>query len=116
MPTVFLPGIGATMRHARHLQVQGQVVGEGGDLVDTQAGFERDLVLRDDRAGVDADDLHVQAEVGERLFEQRGDVAQPRLVLTLDAAGSSSISAAAVRRRFASTSRSLRSRGSACVK
>ena len=56
MPTVFLPGIGATMRTLGTLQVQGQVVGQAGDLVDAQAGLQGDLVLRDDRAGVDADD------------------------------------------------------------
>ena len=45
---------------ARHLQVQREVVGEGRDLVEAQAGFQGDLVLRDDRAGVDADDVHVR--------------------------------------------------------
>ena len=57
--------------HARHPQVQGHVVGQRRDLVEAQAGFQGHLELRDDRAGVDADDADVEAEVGERLFQQR---------------------------------------------
>ena len=87
MPTVFLPGIGATMRTLGTLQVQGQVVGQAGDLVDAQAGFQGDLVLRDDRAGVDADDADVEAEVRERLFQQGGPFAQLLVVLRVGERG-----------------------------
>ena len=71
----------ARRRGRRHLQVQREVVGEGRDLVQPQAGFEGDFVLRDDRPGVDADDLDVEAEVGERLLEQRRDLAELLLVV-----------------------------------
>ena len=81
MPTVFCPGSGATMRTVGTFEVQREVVGEGRDLVEPQAGFQRDLVLRDDRPGVDADDLDVEAEVDEGLLQQRGHVAQLLLVL-----------------------------------
>ena len=86
---------------ARHLQVQGEVVGQAGDLVDAQAGLQGDLVLRDDRAGVDADDVDVQPEVGERLFQQRGRLAQVLIVLLVagTAAGLRAASAAAARSR-----------------
>ena len=60
MPTVFLPGIGATMRTLGTLEVQGQVVGQGRHLVDAQAGLQGDFVLRDDRPGIDADDAHLE--------------------------------------------------------
>ena len=91
MPTVFLPGIGATMRTLGTLQVQREVVAEAGDLVDAQAGLQGDLVLGDDRAGVDADDADVQAEVLERLFEQRRGVAQVLVVAVVgNGSGSSS--------------------------
>ena len=69
---------------ARHLHVQGEIVGQDRDLADAHAGFERDLVLRDDRARVDADHLHAQIEVEKRLLEKRGRVAETLLVL-LDA-------------------------------
>ena len=83
MPTVFLPGIGATMRTLGTLQVQGEVVGQARDLVDAQARFQGDLVLRDDRAGVDADDADVEAEVGEGLFQQGGPFAELLIVLVV---------------------------------
>ena len=42
MPTVFLPGIGATMRTLGTFEVQGQVVGRARDLVEAHAGFQGD--------------------------------------------------------------------------
>ena len=66
---------------ARHAQIQGEVVGEVRDLVDAQAGLQGDLVLRDDRPGVDADDVDVEAEVGEGLFQQGGPFAQLLVLL-----------------------------------
>ena len=81
MPTVFLPGIGATMRTLGTLEVEGQVVGQAGDLVDAQAGLQGDLVLGDDRAGVDADDADVELEVLEGLLQQGGPLAQVLVVL-----------------------------------
>ena len=76
MPTVFLPGIGATMRTLGTLRFRARSSARRGDLVDAQAGFQGDLELRDDRAGVDADDADVEAEVGEGLFQQGGPLAQ----------------------------------------
>ena len=81
MPTVFLPGIGATMRTLGTLQIQGEIVGQSRDLVDAQARFQGDLELRDDRAGVDADDADVEVEVGEGLLQQRGPLAQTLILL-----------------------------------
>ena len=67
--------------HARHLQMQREIVAERRDLVDAHAGFESDFVLRDDGAGVDADDLDVEIEVLERLFQDDRLVAQFLIVL-----------------------------------
>jgi len=63
------------------LQMQGEIVAERGDFVDAHAGLEGDLVLRDDRAGVDADDLDVEVEVLEGLFEDGRLFAQLDVVL-----------------------------------
>ena len=69
MPTVFLPGIGATMRT---LGTRSAIARSSARLVileQPQTGFEFDFVLRDHRSGLDLDDSHVEAEVLERLFQ-----------------------------------------------
>ena len=55
--------------HARHTQRDRQVVRKVRDLRQTQTGFQFDFVLRDDGAGFNLDHLHVEAEAGERIFE-----------------------------------------------
>ena len=55
MPTVFLPGIGRHDADAWHFQIDRQVVGQARDLVETQARLQGNLILRDDRAGIDLD-------------------------------------------------------------
>ena len=57
---------------ARHAEGDRQVVGQARDLRQPQAGFELDFVLGDDRAGFDFDDVDVEAEVVERLFQNLG--------------------------------------------
>ena len=57
MPTVFLPGIGATMRTLGTRRASARSSARLVTLLSAQAGFQLDLVLGDDRAGVDADDL-----------------------------------------------------------
>ena len=58
--------------NAGHAQGDRQVVGQAGDLGQPQAGFQFDFVLRDDGSGFDFDDLHVEAKIGERLFQDLG--------------------------------------------
>ena len=67
--------------HAGHAQRDRQVVGQARDLREPQAGFELDFELGDDRAGLDLDDLHVEAEVVERLFQDLGLAADFLFVL-----------------------------------
>ena len=81
MPTVFLPGIGATMRTLGTRRAIARSSARSGDLRQPQAGFELDFVLGDDRAGLDLDDLDVEAEVLERLFEDLRLAADFLLVL-----------------------------------
>ncbi len=69
------------MRTLGHAQVQCQIVGQAGDLVNAQAGFQGNLVLRDDGAGVDADHADIEIEILERLFQQGGPFAQMLVVL-----------------------------------
>ena len=47
-----------------------------------QAGFQGQLELRDDGAGVDADDADVEAEVGEGLFQEGGPIAQYLILIS----------------------------------
>ena len=54
---------------ARHAQGDGQIVGQSGDFAESQAGFQFDLELGDDRPGLDFDDADVEAEIEESLFE-----------------------------------------------
>lgn len=56
--------------HGRHAQRDREVVLQRDDFVEPQSSFQSQLELRDDRAGVDLVDLHVQAELLERLFER----------------------------------------------
>ena len=56
--------------HAGHPQGDRQVVGQVRDLGQTQTRFELDLILSNHGAGFDFDDLDVEAEVAERLFQQ----------------------------------------------
>ena len=81
MPTVFLPGIGATMRTLGTLRLRARSSARVVILLSAQAGFQGDLVLRDDRAGVDADHADVELEIVERLLQQRGQLAQLLIVL-----------------------------------
>ncbi len=69
MPTVFLPGMGATMRTLGDAKRDRQVVGQAGDLGQSQAGFELDFVLSDDGAGLDLDDLYLEAEIEKGLLQ-----------------------------------------------
>src|SRR5262249_12872335 len=62
--------------YARYAQVQGDVVCQARDLVEAQAGLQGDLVLRDDRPGVDTDDADIQVEVLESLFQEGGTLAE----------------------------------------
>ena len=48
--------------------------------MDAQAGFQGNLVLSDDRPGIDADDADVELEVGEGLLQQPGQLAQLLIV------------------------------------
>ena len=81
MPTVFLPGIGATMRTLGTRRAIARSSARPVILRQPQAGFELDFVLGDDRAGFDFDDADVEAEVLERLFEDLGFAADFLLVL-----------------------------------
>ena len=45
--------------HTGNLQIERQIVGQPGHLVNPQAGFQGHLILSDDGAGVDADDANV---------------------------------------------------------
>ena len=63
---------------AGHAQGDRQVVGQAGDLRQPQAGFELDFVLGDDRAGVDLDDLHREAEVERTSFPGSWPCGGPR--------------------------------------
>ena len=67
--------------HAGHAQGDGQVVGQAGDLAQPQAGLELDFELGDHRPGLDLDHADVEAEVGERLFQDLGLAADFFLVL-----------------------------------
>ena len=66
---------------ARHAQGDRQIVGEVDDLRQAQARLELDLVLRNDRAGLDLDDADLESELGEGLFEHPRPF--PHLVLLL---------------------------------
>ena len=47
----------------------GQVVGQGSDFAQAQAGFELDLELGDDRPGLDFHHADVEAEIEEGFFQ-----------------------------------------------
>ena len=66
---------------ARDAESDRQIVGEVGDLGQPEAGLELDLVLRDDRAGLDLDHLHLEAELREGLLEHPGPLADLLLLL-----------------------------------
>ena len=66
---------------ARHAQGDRQIVGEVDDFRQAQARLELDLVLRDDRAGLDLDDADLESELGEGLLEHPRPL--PHLVLLL---------------------------------
>ena len=66
---------------ARHPQGDCQVVGEVGDLRQAEASLQFDLILRDDRTGLDLNHAHLEAEVAKRLFEHAGAVADFLLLL-----------------------------------
>ncbi len=83
MPTVFLPGIGATMRTLGTFRFRAMSSASACHLVDAQAGLQGDLELGDDRSGVDADDVDVEAEVGEGLLQKRRPLAQLLIVLAV---------------------------------
>jgi hypothetical protein len=61
--------------HAGHPQRDGQVVGQRGDFAQSQAGLQLDLELGDHRPGLDFDHVDLEAEIGERLFQHLGLVA-----------------------------------------
>jgi hypothetical protein len=66
---------------ARYAEGDCEVVGEVCDLGQPEARLELDLVLRDHRAGLDLDHLHLEAELGEGLFQHFGPVADLLLLL-----------------------------------
>ena len=76
-----LPRDGGDDPDARHAQGDRQIVGEVDDLRQAQARLELDLVLRDDRAGLDLDDADLESELGEGLLEHPRPL--PHLVLLL---------------------------------
>ena len=81
MPTVVLPGIGATIRTLGNGQGDGQVVGQAHDPRDAQARLELDLELGDHRAGVDLDDADLIAEIEQGPLQQHGPGVDLGLVL-----------------------------------
>ena len=50
-------------------------------ILEPQAGLQFDLVLRDHRARLDLDNLHLEAEFGKRLLEHAGPLANLLLLL-----------------------------------
>ena len=66
---------------ARHAERDGEIVAEVRDLGEPQAGLQFDLVLRDHRARLDLDNLHLEAEFGKRLLEHAGPLANLLLLL-----------------------------------
>ena len=68
-PDGIAAGQGSDHAHRRYAQIEREVIGEVSDLIEPQAGFECDLVLRDDRPGVDADHLDRDAEVEAGLLQ-----------------------------------------------
>ena len=71
MPTVVLPGIGATIRTLGTARAIARSSARLDDPRDPQAGLELDLELGDDRPGVDLDDADLVAEVEQRPLQQQ---------------------------------------------
>ena len=81
MPTVVLPGIGATIRTLGTARAIARSSARLMILRDAQAGLELDLELGDHRAGVDLDDADLVAEVEQGPLQQHGPGVDLGLVL-----------------------------------
>jgi hypothetical protein len=85
MPTVSRPTMLETMRMLTALSDAGDVLGDRGELGDLGAGRQPDVVEGDDRAGLDVDDLAVDAVLTHRGLKVLGLVAYERLKLEVEA-------------------------------
>ena len=63
------PGYRRDNPNAWHAQRDRQIVRQRRDLGQSQTGFQFDFVLGDHRTGLDFDDAHLEAKVGERLLK-----------------------------------------------